>query len=58
MLFYLRSRGIDESTAGALLTYAFVVDLLKALPVAELSESLARTIAGELPARDLIKEFI
>jgi Fe-S cluster assembly protein SufD len=58
MLFYLKSRGLDEATARALLTYAFVVDLLKAVPVAELSHALARRIAGELPARDLIKEFI
>jgi Fe-S cluster assembly protein SufD len=58
MLFYLRSRGLDEPTARALLTYAFVVDLLKAVPVAELGQLLARRIAGELPARDLIKEFI
>jgi len=58
MIFYLTSRGIDAATARALLTYAFVLDLLQALPVAALTETLARRIAGELPARDLIKEFI
>src|SRR5882672_123600 len=58
MLFYLTSRGIDAPTARALLTYAFVLDLLQILPVAALTQALARRIAGELPARDLIKEFI
>ncbi len=58
MLFYLTARGIDASTARALLTYAFVLDLLQALPVAALTQALARRVAGELPARDLIKEFI
>jgi Fe-S cluster assembly protein SufD len=58
MLFYLTSRGIDAPTARALLTYAFVLDILQALPVAALTEALAGRIAGELPARDLIKEFI
>ena len=32
-LFYLRARGIDEAEARALLTRAFVADLLTALPV-------------------------
>ena len=58
MLFYLASRGLDPATARGLLTYAFVIDLLKAVPVAALTEALAQRIAGALPERDLIKEFI
>jgi Fe-S cluster assembly protein SufD len=57
-LFYLASRGLDAKTARGLLTYAFVIDLLKAVPVAELTQALAQRIAGALPERDLIKEFI
>ncbi len=58
MLFYLLSRGIDAAMARGLLTYAFVIDLLKDLPVDELSRSVALRVAGELPERDLIKDFI
>jgi Fe-S cluster assembly protein SufD len=58
MLFYLMSRGLDAATARGLLTYAFVVDILRALPVAELGRALARRLAGELPDRDLIREFV
>lgn len=57
-LFYLLSRGIDAATARGLLTYAFVIDLLKDLPVAELGRTVARRVAGELPERDMIKDFI
>jgi Fe-S cluster assembly protein SufD len=58
MLFYLLSRGIDAAMARGLLTYAFVIDLLKDLPVDELSRTVARRVAGTLPGRDLIKDFI
>jgi hypothetical protein len=44
--------------ARGLLTYAFVIDLLKSLPVDEVSRRVARQVAGELPERDLIKDFI
>ena len=57
-LFYLTTRGIDAATARALLTHAFVVDLLRAVPVPALASALAQRLAGELPTRDLIKEFI
>ena len=53
-LFYLRARGIDEDEARALLTRAFVADLLTLLPVAaaapaaeEAVESWLRRGAGE-----------
>src|SRR6266850_1312339 len=57
-LFYLTTRGIDAATARALLTHAFVIDLLKAVPVPALANALAERIAGALPTRDMIKEFI
>jgi len=58
MLFYLTTRGLDAATARGLLTYAFVIDVLRALPVEQLGQVLAHRIAGALPARDLIKDFL
>jgi Fe-S cluster assembly protein SufD len=43
-LFYLRSRGLDEAQARALLTHAFADHIIAHLPVAELREQL--TAAG------------
>ncbi len=48
-LFYLRSRGLDESAARALLTYAFAGDILERLGIARLQKELAARIAGRLP---------
>ncbi len=45
-LFYLRSRGLDESQARALLTHAFANHIIAQLPVAELREQL--TDAGHV----------
>jgi len=43
-LFYLRSRGLDEAQARALLTHAFADHIIAQLPIAELREQL--TAAG------------
>ncbi len=48
-LFYLRSRGLEESAARALLTYAFAGDVLGRLGIPRLREDLAARIAGRLP---------
>jgi Fe-S cluster assembly protein SufD len=37
-LFYLRSRGIDEATARALLSFAFLGEIIAALPLAAVRE--------------------
>lgn len=37
-LFYLRSRGIDEATARALLSFAFLGEIIEALPLAAVGE--------------------
>ncbi len=48
-LFYLRSRGIGEPAARALLTRGFAAEVLRALPVAALGEALAERLdAGAL----------
>jgi Fe-S cluster assembly protein SufD len=43
-LFYLRSRGLGEAEARALLTLAFAREISEALPVSELAVRLERTI--------------
>ncbi len=44
MLFYLRQRGIDESDARALLTYAFASDVVDELPAGRLREAVAAQV--------------
>jgi Fe-S cluster assembly protein SufD len=47
-LFYLRSRGLDESRARDLLTRAFAVEVLAALPVPALADALDELLAERL----------
>jgi Fe-S cluster assembly protein SufD len=47
-LFYLRSRGIDESGARDMLTRAFALEILNALPVPALGEALDELLQGRL----------
>jgi Fe-S cluster assembly protein SufD len=43
-LFYLRSRGLDETSARRLLVYAFAKDLVERLPVPRLRDELAGVV--------------
>lgn len=52
-LFYLRSRGIDEPTGRAALTYAFARELIDSVPDADLRRFLARSVASRLPRGNL-----
>jgi Fe-S cluster assembly protein SufD len=47
-LFYLRSRGLDESRARDLLTRAFAAEVLAALPVPALGDALDDLLADRL----------
>ena len=47
-LFYLRSRGLGEAEARALLTFAFVNDVVGEIAIGELREALADTLAQHL----------
>lgn len=49
-MFYLRSRGLDEQSARALLTFAFANRLLQQLAPERLRERATRLVAGQLPA--------
>ena len=57
MLFYLRSRAIDEETARSLLTYAFAEDVINRIEFLPLRKRLESSIIGKLPDSTLIREF-
>ncbi|MBL1142973.1 MAG: Fe-S cluster assembly protein SufD [Proteobacteria bacterium] len=57
MLFYLRSRAIDEGTARSLLTYAFADEVLKDISFTPVKNRLEYLIVGQLPDAKLIREF-
>ena len=43
-LFYLRSRGLGEHAARALLTYGFAAEIVNRVPVPSVAEALRRTV--------------
>lgn len=49
-LFYLRSRGLPESQARNLLTYAFAAEVLDRIPVPSLVEQLETTVLAQTQA--------
>jgi len=57
MLFYLLSRGLDRETARAVLTYAFLGDVLTDFPSA-VRKAVETRALGRLPAADLIRGFV
>lgn len=48
-VFYLRSRGIDEASARAMLTFAFAAELLDSVKSAEVRARLRDSIIARLP---------
>ncbi len=58
MLFYLRSRALDRATAENLLTYAFADEVIRDIRLAAVRSRLERGIVGELPAAELVREFM
>ena len=55
-LFYLRSRGIEESEARRLVVHGFFNDLIRKIDVPELEEQLVATVEAEL-AKNALKAF-
>lgn len=47
-LFYLKSRGINEASANALLTFAFANEVIERIEVESVRQELTKLIAGEL----------
>ncbi len=58
MLFYLRSRAVDEKTARSLLTYAFADEVISEINLKEIQNKLERLIIGRLPDSSLIREYV
>ncbi len=57
MMFYLRSRAIDEATAKSILTYAFAEEVIKRIEIEQIRHYLEYQVIGRLPDAELIKEF-
>ena len=55
MIFYLQSRGIDEATAKAMLTYGFAEDIIEGIPVRALREQLTGELLGRMPGADQLR---
>ena len=55
-LFYLRSRGIGETEARSLLTYAFASDLVQDLSVGPLREAIIEHLQTHLPGTAFVRE--
>jgi Fe-S cluster assembly protein SufD len=55
-LFYLRSRGIGEAAARALLTWAFASDLLRRVPDAAVRAAVERRLQARLPGAAALAE--
>jgi Fe-S cluster assembly protein SufD len=58
MLFYLRSRAVDEQTARSLLTYAFVDEIINNISFQSIKNKLEHLIIGRLPDSSLIREYV
>jgi Fe-S cluster assembly protein SufD len=52
-LFYLQSRGLNETTARNLLTYGFAADLLARIPVGSLRKQLRQAVMARTHSQDL-----
>ncbi len=55
-VFYMRARGVDEDRARAVLTYAFVRDIINTIDHAPLAERLALAVRERLPHGDLLED--
>ena len=58
MLFYLRSRGIPESTARGMLTYGFARDVVDRIARPELRETIGAAVLAHLPGGDGLQEML
>ncbi len=58
MLFYLRSRGMDEAQARSLLTYAFAEGVISRIRVVALKARLEEFLINRLPDASSIRELL
>ena len=57
-VFYLRSRGLDTEAARAMLTYAFVREIVDRVRVAAMHAVLSIQLASRLPQADVVREVL
>ena len=57
MMFYLRSRSIDENTAKSLLTFAFADEVIRQIKLLPIRQQLENLVIGRLPEAELIRKF-
>ena len=58
MLFYLRSRGIDEQAARGLLVYGFARDVIDRIEVNAIRSRLAESLLRWMPHADQVRELV
>lgn len=58
MLFYLRSRGIDETAARGLLVYGFARDVVDRIEVGAIRNRLADSLLNWLPVGAQVREIV
>jgi Fe-S cluster assembly protein SufD len=58
MMFYLRSRGVRQDLAKAILTYAFAQDIISRIELAPVKRKVADTLIARLPESQRVREFV
>ncbi len=58
MLFYLRTRAVDEQTARSLLTFAFAEEVIRRITLKPVRERIEYKVVGRLPDASLITGFM
>ncbi len=58
MLFYLRSRGIEESVARGMLTFGFARDVVDRISRPDLREAIGAVVLAHLPGADGLREML
>jgi Fe-S cluster assembly protein SufD len=57
-VFYMRSRGIDETSARGLLAYAFAADILERFDLPDVRRAYEEKLLAWLPGASRIREFL
>lgn len=58
MLFYLRSRGVEEGLARNLLTYAFVREVVERIRLQSLRTRIEEMLISRMPSKEQLRELI
>jgi Fe-S cluster assembly protein SufD len=58
MLFYLRSRGVEDDLARNLLTYAFAREVIERIRLDSLRTRVEEMLISRMPSREQLKELI